>query len=197
MALLDFLQSPPVTPILVQDDVMLRFPMPEDYQQWADLRGQSRDILEPFEPDWSEDELSYQNWRRRLKAFERNYRQDLARPFYIFDRDGKTLRGVCVLSNIRRGAAMSATIGYWIGTRFQRKGYASAAVRAVLHYGFSSLDLERVEAACQPENKASQKVLEKCGFEREGCAKAYLHIYGQRRDHLLYGIVRDDFLTRA
>jgi ribosomal-protein-alanine N-acetyltransferase len=68
-------------------------------------------------------------------------------------------------------------------------GYTTAAVRAVVRYAFEDLDLHRVEAACQPDNIASRRVLEKCGFTQEGIARAYLKINGQWRDHLLFGIV--------
>ena len=60
----------------------------------------------------------------------------------------------------------------------------TAAVRAVVRYAFEDLDLHRVEAACQPDNMASRRVLEKNGFVEEGYAKHYLQING-RWEHLL------------
>ena len=62
-------------------------------------------------------------------------------------------------------------------------------MRAVLRYGFEDLDLHRIEAACQPDNMASRRVLAKAGFTQEGAAAAYLKINGAWRDHLLFGIV--------
>jgi ribosomal-protein-alanine N-acetyltransferase len=74
---------------------------------------------------------------------------------------------------------------------FAGKGYTTAAVRAVVRYAFEDLELHRVEAACQPDNIASQRVLLKAGFTEEGRARAYLKIAGQWRDHILFGIVND------
>ena len=65
----------------------------------------------------------------------------------------------------------------------------NAAIRAVVRYAFEDLELHRVEAACQPDNMASRRVLEKAGFAQEGVARAYLKINGAWRDHLLFAIV--------
>jgi [ribosomal protein S5]-alanine N-acetyltransferase len=97
--------------------------------------------------------------------------------------------GGVTLSNIRRGVAQMASLGYWAGKAFTGQGYITAAVRACVRYAFEDLDLHRVEAACQPDNMPSRRVLEKAGFTQEGSARAYLKINGKWRDHLLFGIV--------
>src|ERR1700682_3275226 len=52
---------------------------------------------------------------------------------------------------------------------------------------------EDVEAACSPSNAPSIRVLEKCGFNREGLARRYLCINGVWQDHLLFGLLHEDF----
>ena len=59
-------------------------------------------------------------------------------------------------------------------------------------FAFRRLALHRIEAACVPENIASQKLLERAGFRSEGQARSYLKINGAWRDHLLYGLLRED-----
>ena len=57
--------------------------------------------------------------------------------------------------------------------RSRSRGYiTSAAVRACVRYAFEDVDLHRVEAACQPDNMPSRRVLEKAGFTQEGSANA-------------------------
>jgi ribosomal-protein-alanine N-acetyltransferase len=68
----------------------------------------------------------------------------------------------------------------------------SAAVRALVPAAFELLRLHRVEAACIPTNVASIRLLEKCGFRREGYARSYLCINGIWQDHLLYARLRAD-----
>jgi ribosomal-protein-alanine N-acetyltransferase len=53
-------------------------------------------------------------------------------------------------------------------------------------HAFGSLGLHRLEAGTLVDNPASQRVLEKNGFELVGLARNYLHIGGEWRDHLLY-----------
>jgi len=102
------------------------------------------------------------------------------------------LVGGLTLANIRRGVAQAGSIGYWIGLPYMRKGYMTAAVRAVIPFAFATLRLHRLEAACIPTNIGSIKLLEKTGFVREGYAREYLCINGTWQDHLLYGRLADD-----
>jgi ribosomal-protein-alanine N-acetyltransferase len=66
------------------------------------------------------------------------------------------------------------------------------AIKAVVHYAFTRVDLSRIEAACLPENNASRKLLESCGFKYEGVAQSYLQIDGRWRTHVLYAALRMD-----
>ena len=58
----------------------------------------------------------------------------------------------------------SAEIGYGISEAFQGKGYAAEAVDAAVRWALGQPDVTCVEAETEPDNRASQRVLEKCGF---------------------------------
>ena len=90
------------------------------------------------------------------------------------------------------GIIQAGTVGYWIGQPFARHGYMTRALRVLLPYTFDELSLHRVEAACIPTNEPSNRLLQRCGFVREGLARRYLCIAGQWQDHYLYGLLRDD-----
>jgi [ribosomal protein S5]-alanine N-acetyltransferase len=62
----------------------------------------------------------------------------------------------------------SAEVGYFIGEEYWNKGIASAALQLACDYAFRNLDVVRVHAGVYEHNLASQKVLEKCGFVKEG-----------------------------
>ncbi|HAD83770.1 MAG TPA: 30S ribosomal protein S5 alanine N-acetyltransferase, partial [Brevundimonas sp.] len=109
----------------------------------------------------------------------------------------EALLGAITLSNIRRGVAETGTLGYWIGRPYAGRGVGTAAVRAMLAHAFGSLGLHRVEAACVPTNHASHRVLEKAGFRQEGVARAYLKINGRWADHLLFGVLQEEFDARV
>lgn len=65
----------------------------------------------------------------------------------------------------------SAEIGYFIGEEFWNRGIATEAVKLITEWGFSSLDIIRIYTGIYSYNLASQRVLEKCGFEKEGVGR--------------------------
>jgi ribosomal-protein-alanine N-acetyltransferase len=192
MALFRTVSFTETVPAIEGEGVVLRPPHTSDHEEWAALREQSREFLVPWEPTWPLDDLTRGAYRRRLKRYAEDQRSDQSYAFFIFRTGDRMLVGGISLANIRRGVAQSGTIGYWIGLPFVRRGYMSSAVRALMPFAFSALRLHRLEAACIPSNTASIRLLEKCGFTREGYARQYLCINGVWQDHLLYARLKDD-----
>jgi [ribosomal protein S5]-alanine N-acetyltransferase len=168
------------------DGVSLRTPQMTDYGEWSALRETSRDFLKPWEPIWPADDLTRSAFRRRVRRYAEDLRTDQGYAFLIVRNEDGALVGGLTLANIRRGVAQAASLGYWMGLPFIRRGYMTAAVRAVIPFAFATLRLHRLEAACIPINAGSIRLLEKNGFAREGYAREYLCINGIWQDHLLY-----------
>jgi len=192
MAFFRTVSSSDSLPVVTCPGVTLRVPQSADFAEWAALREQSRDFLVPWEPTWPADDLTRGAFRRRLKRYAEDLRNDLAYAFLIFRSEDNALLGGLTLANIRRGVAQAGSIGYWIGAPFARKGYMTAAMRGLIPFCFGALHLHRLEAACIPTNTASIHLLEKTGFQREGYARSYLCINGAWQDHLLYARLKDD-----
>ena len=174
------------------DGVYLRPAEMRDFDAWARLRERSRDFLVPWEPTWPVDDLTRASFRRRLRRHAEEIDNDEAWPFLIFRDGDNALLGGLTLGQIRRGVAQAATLGYWTGEPYAGKGLMARAVRAAVGYGFSTLRLHRIEAACLPHNAASVRLLERVGFHREGFARAYLRINGVWQDHLLFALLESD-----
>jgi [ribosomal protein S5]-alanine N-acetyltransferase len=181
-----------VRPVIRAEGLVLRPPRIADYAAWAMVRAQSRVFLTPWEPSWSEDELSRAAFKVRVKRASEEIRGDLAYPLLVFSAGEEQLMGAVTIGLIRRGVAQMCTLGYWIGEPFARQGHMSKAVRLAVQFAIDDLGLRRVEAACLPANLASQRLLEKTGFVREGYARQYLRINGQWADHLLYARLASD-----
>jgi [ribosomal protein S5]-alanine N-acetyltransferase len=179
-------------PIVAGDGVILRTPQMSDFMQWSALRERSRDFLIPWEPTWPAEDLTRAAFRRRLRHYAEDLRNDQAYPFFLFRKDDNVLLGGLTLTNIRRGVAQAGSLGYWIGQPHARRGYMAAALRAFVPFAFDALRLHRLEAACIPTNTASMRLLEKSGFVREGYAREYLCINGLWQDHLLYARLGKD-----
>ena len=79
-----------------------------------------------------------------------------------------------------------------MGAPYAGKGVMTRAVAVAVKYGFGTLRLHRIEAACLPENLPSMTLLERNGFQREGLARSYLKINGAWRDHVLYALVENE-----
>lgn len=178
-------------PAIHGNGVFLRIPQMGDFPAWAALREDSRAFLTRWEPTWPADDLTRSAFRRRIRRYVQDVRDDVAYPFFVFDSDD-TLLGGATLSNIRRGVTQSASLGYWVGAAHARQGHMSAAVAAIIPFVFEQLRLHRLEAACLPSNAASIRLLEKVGFSREGYARRYLRINGVWQDHFLYAMLSDD-----
>src|SRR5437867_2546250 len=113
-------------------EVFLRHPAMGDYAAWAELRAMSRQHLTVWEPQWARDELTRSAFRRRLRQYQRELRDDQGYAFLIFRQVDAALLGGLSISNVRRGVAQAASIGYWIGAPHVRRGHMTDAVRAVL-----------------------------------------------------------------
>lgn len=184
---------PPLQDTVVRTErLALRPPAKGDYGEWARRREESRAHLEPWEPRWPSDALSRDDWARRLRSWRGAWRNDRAYVFLAFAQQSQRLVGGVSVTNVRRGPAQSASLGYWLLGDCQGKGYMTEAVGAIADWCFTALGLMRLEAGTLPENKRSRRVLDRCGFQEEGFARAYLEIAGRRRDHVLYGRVRDE-----
>lgn len=183
------------TPVLTAPRLTLRAPRPADYPAWQQLRRQSREFLKPFEPRWTEADLSQRAYLARIK---RGRDEALAGTDYTFfaflhTEPGQPLVGGITLSNVRRRAAQFVNLGYWMGQPFAGKGLMTEAVGLVVPFCFETLGLHRIHAAFLPDNMASRRVLEKNGFREEGFAENYLQIDGKWADHVLFGYTRERY----
>jgi [ribosomal protein S5]-alanine N-acetyltransferase len=179
-------------PVIRGEGIYLRYPRIADYPIWAKLRGESREFLTPWEPVWSDDELTRGAFRRRIKRYQKETRLDSAYVFFVLRESDDVLLGGCTLSNVRRGVTQCCTMGYWIGARFARQGYMTSAVKALVPFVFRTLGLHRIEAACLTDNEPSKNLLARAGFREEGLARRYLLINGEWADHLLFALLKEE-----
>ncbi|WP_088186727.1 GNAT family N-acetyltransferase [Desulfosporosinus sp. FKA] len=89
-----------------------------------------------------------------------------------------------------------AEIEYCIGGSFQRKGLATEATKAVIQFGFSKMNLHKVQICHKSTNIPSRKVIEKCGFIYEGTLRDFFYMDGQYVDRLYYSIIVDEFMSK-
>lgn len=105
------------------------------------------------------------------------------------DRDvvlgGASLNGV----DLSQGRA---AVGYWLAPEARGRGFATRSVRLLAGWAFEDLGVVRLELTCGPDNRASQRVAERCGFTREGILPSHMPFKGGRRDTVVFSLLPDD-----
>lgn len=172
-------------------------PCMKDWRDWCDVRARNEAYLKPFEPLWPENCLNKNFFRRRLRCQQSDWMKQQARYFLIRHRDTGELIGGININNMHFGAARHGSLGYWIAEAHQGKGYMAEAIALTLSYAFLGLGLMRVHAACVPENERSKRLILRSGFREEGFAPDYLQINGVWRDHHLFAMTRNDYLSAS
>ena len=82
-----------------------------------------------------------------------------------------------------------AAVGYWLAPEARGRGAATRTVRLLAGWAFDQLGVARLELTCAPDNIASQRVAERCGFVREGLLRSHIRFKGDRRDTMVFGLL--------
>ncbi len=98
--------------------------------------------------------------------------------------------------------AKTVEIGYGLVKNERGKGYSTEAAVLMVDYLFLSKEIESIQASTDLGNVASQRVLEKAGFKKEGIMRKRFFYNGQWKDMILFSILREEWkepkiLTKA
>lgn len=115
--------------------------------------------------------------------------QGLLAPYVIADVDATVLGGLTLhhLDPMRD----AIEVGYWLFREARGRGVATRSVGALVDHAFDN-GLCRVEAHVRVGNGASERVLERLGFEREGVRRKFLRHEGSRVDATIFARLADD-----
>ena len=148
----------------------------------------------PFFTDWCNNpeffgeyvRLPQQSKMEREKWYD-NLPTD-AKFFFIQKKDGTR---VGMIAHFLTGSIFE--IGYFLLSNEREKGYCSEAAMTMVDYLFLSKNIVRIQAHTNVGNKASQRVLEKAGFQKEGTIRKAFFVRGVWTDHYLYSILREEW----
>lgn len=82
-----------------------------------------------------------------------------------------------------------AEIGYMLNPKLWRQGITTEAVQCIIAFGFNQLHLHSIEAHIDPENKGSEKLLQRCNFLREAYFKENYYFNGKFLDTAVYSLI--------
>jgi ribosomal-protein-alanine N-acetyltransferase len=171
-------------------EVTTRLVSLDDVAELTALAVANREFLAPTNPTTPDHAYTLGGQTTIVEVALTRHANDLMLPHVILDADG-AIAGRINLNSIIRGAAQTASVGYWVAQDRNGRGIATAAVARILAVGFTELGLHRIQGETLPHNTASQRVLERNGFERIGYAPQFLHISGRWQDHVLYQRLND------
>lgn len=89
------------------------------------------------------------------------------------------------------------SIGYWLGEEFQGHGIMTKACRSLVDIAFRDYGLNRVEIRAAAENLKSRAVPERLGFRNEGRSRQVEWLYDHFVDHIVYGMLAEDWPASA
>jgi ribosomal-protein-alanine N-acetyltransferase len=159
--------------------IVLAAPCEQDEEELLSLRRASWDFLAPWELDITGVDPLGPSWFARYLRVGPQHRRE--RWLVRMRRSGR-ICGSITIGEIEPGARR-ATLGYWIGAKYARRGLMSEALTLAVARALGELALRELHAYVLPENVASRGLLAKLGFTRNGVARGYRRIRGEERDH--------------
>jgi ribosomal-protein-alanine N-acetyltransferase len=90
-------------------------------------------------------------------------------------------------------AGKSAHLGYFILPEYHGRGYMTEAAHEVVRFAFEENGVYRIETGCMKENRASERVMQKCGFIKEADRKDYVWHDGRLKDRVEYRLLKEEW----
>ncbi|MGE5500210.1 MAG: GNAT family N-acetyltransferase [Syntrophothermus sp.] len=112
--------------------------------------------------------------------------------FLIIENSTGIIIGGCGLNRLDKENRM-ANLGYWVRSGYTCRGAASSAAHLLLEFGFTDLELNRIEIIAACDNIPSQKVAEKAGACREGILRSRILLHGHLHDAVLFSMLLPDW----
>ncbi|MGC5324317.1 GNAT family N-acetyltransferase [Brevibacillus sp. SYSU BS000544] len=175
----------------IDQHITLRLPVPEDAPKLFALITRSKDYLRPW--------LTWVEMTQNLKHSQ-SYIEYLRNQF--------TAKRVCKVGiwyddemvgevgfTFINGKDRSGSLTFWVAEEYLRRGIASKSCRAMIHYGFEQLGLNRVEIAIAKDNKRAIALAKSLGFEKEGILREAECRYEKYVDVIMFSMLADEWMN--
>ena len=136
------------------------------------------------EEDYQKDEYRHKNG---YSSYNRSFKQ-----FFLTDKESNTVIGRCGLHNWN-AENRRAEIGYVMEDEsYKRKGLITETLEAIIEYGFTKMNLNRIEALVAISNVPSIRLLEKFNFIKEGVLRQHRYSPDKYEDSFLFSKLYND-----
>lgn len=170
---------------IITQKLILRLPDKSEAARFSELVSTSPSLYPWL--DWAHPAFSHFDAEEFLLANRLNWIKEISYGFGVYQSDCNQLIGMVAITEFQHIANM-ASIGYWIGDDHQKLGYGKEALDALIEFCFAKLKLTRLEIVCDPDNKPSHLIAQKCGAVRECLAKNRFVFNGKPKDGLVFSV---------
>ncbi len=176
-------------PTLTTNRLRLRQLRADDAEALFALRT-NQDVIEFMgqEPPQSIDDT-----HKLIQRMQRTYERRNGIFWCVTLKEEDILIGSCTLFAFNFDFHYAET-GYELSTAYWQQGITSEAMSAVLTYGFTELELHRIEADVAPDNTRSKNLLLKLGFTFEGNLRQRYFFRGQYEDEYYFGLLKNEWM---
>lgn len=172
---------------LSNDRLILREVKEEDWENFYAYASLSKVTkYQPWEPKTKEDAVNHV--KELLQEAAKIPRTHYALAIVLED----VMIGTGELENMD-GENKSAELSYTIHPEYWGQNIATETSEILIKFGFEALGLHRIYATCDPNNIASEKVLEKVGMIKEGRLRENYQLEDGWRDSYLYSIIKHEW----
>lgn len=134
-------------------------------------------------------------YREKVLRWSENYESGIYFHWVIEWKEDQKLIGTINLGNVEESCLMCDTC-YMLSPNYWGRGIMTEILHTVLTYAFHNIGLNRIQAEVFSGNTASERVLQKCGMQREGIARQKYYKNGIFIDAAQYALLRQDFEQR-
>jgi len=127
-----------------------------------------------------------------LRAVIQQYQNGVPSPWGMVYKENNKLIGTGGY-HIWNPTHRRAEIGYALSPEYWNKGLMTEAMIVMIKFGFENLNLNRIEALCNVENTASERVMQKCGMKYEGTIREHIYVKEEFHNLKLYSILKSEF----
>jgi len=172
------------------DKIIIRKYLKEDISELFFTVSRSIAELKKWMP-WCKSNYSVNDAKNWVESREFEWKNGVEYSFVILNRADSRLIGGVGLNRIDE-INLTGNLGYWIGSEFVGKGFATESCKLALKFAFEQLSLNRVEIIMAETNNASKRVAEKLGAVKEGLLREKICVNSKYHNAFIYSILSKD-----
>ncbi|WP_137743021.1 GNAT family N-acetyltransferase [Robertmurraya siralis] len=174
----------------IDEDLSLKLIELRDGERIFELINNSREYLREWLP-WLDTTIKIEDTIEYIKMCLKGFAENKSLSTVILFKGN--IVGVTGFNSIN-WSNNTAYIGYWLGEGYQGNGIMTRVAKALTDYAFTELKLNKVEIRAAVGNKKSRRIPERLAFVNEGCIRRAEWLYDHYVDHVVYGILADEWI---